>query len=338
MRVGLPVLKSGTLGSRISINIDKLALTPGQRQRVKGRVWSVFRFFLLFGLAFVILYPVLHMLTVTFRIEEEMSHPAIVWIPRHYTLDNLKAAVIVMNYGKSVATTIMVSLISALLQMVSSALVGYGLARFQFRGRGIVFACVLFTILVPPQTVIIPTFLQFRFFDFFGLGTLIGLPFGRRLHINLLNNVFSFYLTAITGVGIRAGLCIYIFRQFFRGMPKELEDAAYIDGCNSLKTFMTVMAPNAGPAILTVMLFSVVWYWNDYFYSAMYFSALNTVATALAQIRFETMGVYNEEMSRMFVIIVQQAGSLLLIAPILLLYIVLQRYFVESIERTGIVG
>lgn len=78
--------------------------------------------------------------------------------------------------------------------------------------------------------------------------------------------------------GIRAGLFIYLFRQFFRGLPKELEDAAYLDGCGPFKTFISVMVPNAASSFLTVFIFSIVWYWNDYYVSSMYFTKANTIS------------------------------------------------------------
>jgi multiple sugar transport system permease protein len=158
--------------------------------------------------------------------------------------------------------------------------------------------------------------------------------------VNLLDTMWTFYLPAMLGTGIRSGLFIYIFRQFFRGMPKELEDAAGIDGCSHFGTFVRVMVPSAMPAFLTVFLFSFVWYWNDYFFSAMFFTSQYTISLRLAILpaRLQQLEQWAHQGDPFRIVAQIQAGSLLAVGPVLVLYIVLQRYFTESIERTGIVG
>lgn len=142
------------------------------------------------------------------------------------------------------------------------------------------------------------------------------------------------------GNGIRAGLMIFIFRQFFKGLPKELEDAAYLDGCGSLRTFVQVMIPNASSSFLTVFLFSVVWYWSDYYVSSTFFTKNQTIAlmlknlsTLLSQQLFNNADVSPREQ-----IVWMEAGCLISILPILIMYVFLQKYFTEGIERSGLVG
>ena len=142
------------------------------------------------------------------------------------------------------------------------------------------------------------------------------------------------------GNGIRAGLVIFIFRQFFKGLPKELEDAAYLDGCGPLRTFVQVMIPNASSSFLTVFLFSVVWYWNDYYVSSTFFTKNQTIAlmlknlsTLLSQQLFNNADVSPREQ-----IVWMEAGCLIAILPILIMYVFLQKYFTEGIERSGLVG
>ena len=148
------------------------------------------------------------------------------------------------------------------------------------------------------------------------------------------------YLPAAMGNGIRAGLMIFIFRQFFKGLPKELEDAAYLDGCGPLRTFVQVMIPNASSSFLTVFLFSVVWYWNDYYVSSTFFTKNQTIAlmlknlsTLLSQQLFNNADVSPREQ-----IVWMEAGCLISILPILIMYVFLQKYFTEGIERSGLVG
>ena len=135
---------------------------------------------------------------------------------------------------------------------------------------------------------------------------------------------------------------ILIFRQFFKGLPRELEDAAYIDGCGPFKTFIRVMVPNAASSFLTVFLFSVVWYWNDYYVSTTFFTDTKTVALMLTNLDNELkIKLFNDptvQISPREQIVWKEAGCLISIAPILILYAFLQKYFTEGIERSGLVG
>ena len=311
------------------------------KNRVSSAAWAVFRGAFLIGVSFIILYPLIYMLSISFRTAADMADPSVVWIPKHLSLEAMKDSFSAMDYPRALWNTVRLGLFSSLLQVMSCAVVGYGFARFEFKFKRLLFALVLFTIIVPSSVVYVPTYLSYKSFDLFGLGSLIGLFTGKPLTVNLLNTGWTLYSPAFCGVGIRSGLFIYIFRQFYRGLPRELEDAAYIDGCGFVKTFLRVIMPNAGPAFLTVFLFSVVWYWNDYYFTTMYFTNVRTVSTALATLGSllgtrEGSGAFlNDEYlisTRM------QAGCLLSIAPLLIMYVALQRYFTEGIERTGLVG
>lgn len=311
------------------------------KRRVSSLFWALFRFALLFGLSFVLLYPLIYMLSMAFRKPIDMTNPAVIWIPRHFTMDNLKDAVTFMEYPKSLWNTVRLGLFSSLFQVISCSLVGYGFARFRFKFKGLAFALVIFTIIVPPQVVYVPTYMMYKQFDIFGILGLLGSVFGQDFRINLLNSAATLYLPAMFGVGIRSGLFIYIFRQFYRNLPQELEDAAYIDGCGHFKTFLRIIVPNAKAAFLTVILFSIVWYWNDYYYVSMYFSNVKTVSTALAGLMdaFTTDVSFEAIRTDPYMITTRlQAGCLLTILPMLILYIVLQKHFTEGIERTGLVG
>ena len=307
----------------------------------KNMLWVMFRTVLLFGVSFIILYPLIYMLSIAFRDLSDMQDPSIVWIPKNFTLDAIKDAYEAMKYPESLWNTVKFDVISSLLQLVSCSLVGYGFARFQFKGKGLFFALAVMTIVIPPQVVYTPTYLYYREFDFLGIGSLIGLFTGQALTVSLLDSPLTLYLPALFGVGIRSGLFIYIFRQVYRGLPKELEDAAYIDGCGFVKTFLRVILPNARSAFLMVFLFSLVWYWNDYYYATMYFTNTNTISTSLANLttHLSQLKGMAEIINDSYLISTRmQAGCLLSIIPILVLYIFLQKYFTEGLERTGLVG
>jgi multiple sugar transport system permease protein len=216
-------------------------------------------------------------------------------------------------------------------------LAGYGFARFKFPGKKILFGLLILTIMVPPQIVSIPSMMYFQQFDFFGVGKLIGLFTGSTVTTTISDTLFAYILPAILGSGIKSGLFIFIFIQFFRGLPGDLQDAAYIDGCGRFRTFWQIMLPLSGSAILTVTLFSLVWYWNDNYFSVVFFDNLKTISRVLQSVRgalAENTTIRNE----LSLIPQMQAAAMISIAPLLTMYVILQKHFTESIERTGIVG
>ena len=139
----------------------------------------------------------------------------------------------------------------------------YGFARFKFPFKNLLFACGILTLMVPMQTIILPCYMNMRCFDPFGLISAFNSVFDKTITINLVGKNVAFYLPSLFGAGIRSGLYIYIFRQFFEGMDKALEESAYIDGCGPLRTFLNIMLPNARNAIVTVFLFSFVWHTTE---------------------------------------------------------------------------
>lgn len=297
-------------------------------RRLERIALALFRLGLFIGLSYVILYPILYMLSTAFRSDADILDTSIVWIPKHFVLNNIKQAFVSLNYPRSLWYTVFYNIVSAVLQIAVTAFVGYGFARFKFKGKGLLFGIVVMMILVPSQIIAIPQYMLFRHFGLFGL------------EVNLINSKLCMYLPAAMGNGIRAGLMIFIFRQFFKGLPKELEDAAYLDGCGPLRTFVQVMIPNASSSFLTVFLFSVVWYWNDYYVSSTFFTRNQTIAlmlknlsTLLSQQLFNNADVSPREQ-----IVWMEAGCLIAILPILIMYVFLQKYFTEGIERSGLVG
>ena len=305
---------------------------------VSSRLWKIFRFFLIIGLSFVILYPLIYMLSMSFRSMNDLFDPSIVWVPRTFTLDNFDVAWRNMYYPSSLVTTLLIGGVSSLLQTASCCIVAYGFARFRFRGRNLLFAMVLLTIIVPPQVTLIPLYMMFSRFGIPFLSSYLEDVFQVYMTVNLIDNPVLFYMQAALGMGIRSGLYIFILRHFFAGFPQELEEAAEIDGCSEVGTFLRVILPNAGSMLLTVALFSIVWYWNDYYYTSTFLGETQTLAVSLSFLRTnlaQEMGVVNnfyESTAQM------QAGCLIFVLPLLVVYCVLQRYFTESIERSGIVG
>jgi multiple sugar transport system permease protein len=315
-------------------------MSPAEQRKLKIQrafswAWPVMRTIIIVGLCFIILYPLIFMLSTAFRTRADMSDPTVLWIPRHFTLQNLRDAMLTMDYWNTFRNTMVVNIGCSIIQVFSCALTGYGFARFKFKGQSVLFFIVVLQILIPPQIINIPMFKFFRYFDPFGIFTAI-----RGSAINFIDNPITMYLPAILGNGIRAGLFIFLFRQTFRGLPKELEDAAYLDGCSPFKTFLTVMAPNASSTFLTVFLFSIVWYWNDYYVTSTFFTNFGIIALKLKNLDAAiTKTIFGNTVVPVRDLVVWlEAGCLVGILPILILYVSLQKYFTEGISRSGLTG
>ncbi len=323
-------------------NMNKEEISYLRRKEALEKVWPVIRFFILFGLCFIILYPLIYMISCAFRAQEDMSDPTVMWIPRHLTLKIIQQTANAMKFGTVLRNTLLVNIGCSLVQVATCAVTGYGFARFRFKGKNLLFGIVIMMILVPPQIIAIPQYMEFRYC--LGLQPLIENAFGAAVgsKFNLIDTPLAMYLPALTANGIRAGLMIFIFRQFFKGLPKELEDAAYLDGCGPFRTFIQVMIPNAASSFLTVFLFSVVWYWNDYYVSSTFFTNFTTIALALKNLSqtllVELFNSPTAKISPREQIIWMEAGCLLAVTPILVMYTFLQKYFTEGIERSGLVG
>lgn len=298
--------------------------------KVKSIIWSIIRTLIILGVSFVIIRPVLTKISSSLMIERDLFDSTVRWIPKHFTWDNYKAMFTHMKYPSAFMNSLLFSLVISSLQLASCTMVGYGLARFRFKGSGLLFSLVILTLLIPPQIISLPLYLNFRFFTLWGLLPDPG--------INLLGSHWPFILMALTATGFKNGLFIYIMRQTFRGMPRALEEAAYVDGASRFKTFLSVMAPGAIPAMVTCFLFAFVWQWNDYYFVTLYMSGRNLLSQTLDTAAHNYAHSLGALFTSQYVSLLNNAGMMLFMIPLLVLYGGLQKYFIESIERTGIVG
>jgi len=298
---------------------------------------GICRFVLLFGMCFLILQPILNKISVSFMTESDLYNPIVVSIPQNFTLENYKLAAELMNYSKALVNSFVISITIALLQVAVCTLVGYGFARFEFPLKEFWFGCVMLIILIPPQTISSSLFLHFRFFDFLGLFKLI-----KGETINLRGSVIPYYLMSAGCMGLKNGLYIFLIRQFFRNIPNDMEEAAYVDGCGTLKTFFRIMLPEAKPILTSCFLFAFVWQWTDGFYSKMFLGNTKLVSTGLARL-IDSLGAYIQRITGVLTTIsiaysncILATGTLMIIAPLIILYLFAQRAFVESISSSGI--
>lgn len=309
---------------------------------IKGNsvLTAILRYTILIAIGYIILYPLLYMISSSIRTRESFYDPSIVWITSDVTFENFGLAWKVLKYGQAVVNTIIFEMVSAGIQIISCSLVAYGLARFEFKEKRILTFFMFLLILVPSQMMMLPIFMNYSKLDFLGLLGLIDSLTGIDIRPNVLNSIWTFYLPALLGVGIRSGIIIYIYIQFFKGLPKELEEAAWIDGAGPLKTYIRIALPSSGVVITTITVFSLIWHWNDYSLSSMYLYADSwPVAVRLSEITTpEAMGVLRLSNDDPIRIAIMMAGCLMFIVPILIVYLILQKKFVKSIDRVGITG
>lgn len=340
MNTIIDAIKAGTKKSSSYANfITKNSLRGAKLSKLKRFAASITRMVILVTLAYQLLFPIIYIISMAIRPPQEALDPSVIWIPKSVTLSNFVDALKVMNYKDAVVNSILIGVGCGVLDVVSCSFAGYGFARFKFPGSNILFALVIFTLIVPSQTIILPLYLKMKYFDILGIMGLLSKVFGGPHSINLLGNYFTFYLPSAFAMGLRSGLYIFIFRQFFKGMPVALEDAAYIDGCGPFRTFLKIMLPNAKNAIITVFLFSFVWHWNEYYMSNLFLGeGKKNCAVALSSLRVDLESVVKiQTISDPLAIATRiQAGSLLVILPLFLLYLVTQKFFTDSIEHIGV--
>ena len=308
------------------------------KRRSKEIAISVFRALLMFGLCFMIIQPMLTRLGTSLLEEKDLYDSTIVLLPRNVTLDNYRIVFDLTNFPKSMINTVWTSLLVSVLQVIACTLVGYGFARYDFPLKKFWFACVVLLIIIPPQTMQTSLYTYFAQFDIFGIFKLLT---GSSL--NLRGSVAPYALMSATCMGLKDGLYIYMLRQYFKGIPKSLEEAAYVDGCNTMHTFVKIMLPDAMPTILSCFLFSFVWQWTDLFYTRNFLttSTRPLFSTELSTIVSRMSRYFSSDASKPIIVPVGRQQQLISIGvlvcciPLVILYIFTQRTFVQSIAMSG---
>lgn len=316
----------------------KKIISIRSRRKIVNVLFSIFRLAFLVCISYIVLYPLLYMVVSSISTSESFSNSGRVWIPSEITFANFEFAATVLEYGKTVWATIKYELLSAIIEVCSCAVVAYGFARFKFPFRNLLMVLMFVTILIPTTMLIIPISVNFSHTDFLGILGLINKISGVDLRINLLNTPWAFWLPSLFASGLRSGIMIYIYIQFFKELPKELEEAAEVDGAGPFRTFIKIIIPSSSVVILTVVVFSVIWHWNDYQLALMYAPNEWTLGLALSNMKntmtttaFSVWGGA-EQISYLM------SGCLMFVLPPLVLYMIVQHWFIESVDRVGITG
>ena len=300
---------------------------------IKNLFVAVVRVAIIVGVSYVILSPLIGMFVNAISSTKDAYNPMVFVIPEYPTLERFQLAFTRLDYLPTMAKDLTYTLTATLVQLLICSMVGYGFARFDFPLKKFLFACVVVMIVIPTHTIMLPLYLTFRSFDPLGLMTLIkGAP------LNLMGSVAPVYIMSFLGCGVRSGLYIYIFNQFFRGLPKEIEEAAFVDGCGIWYTYFGIMLRNAMPAVITVTVFSIVWQFNDTFYAKLFLVSENIVISKKISSLQATIANLDKVLDPNIQELYLDAGILLVILPIIIIYLLLQKNFIEGVERSGIVG
>jgi multiple sugar transport system permease protein len=316
------------------------------KKKVFKIVQSIFLFSIIAGLCFTILYPLIQLVPSLFSSIDDLGNPNVIWVPAHFSIVSFKAAIrFSMPDGwLTMLGTILYAAGIMVIQVFMSAMAGYALARVKFFGNKIVFFLVILVFLIPRQSLLLAQYIYFTHFNAFGILKL----FTAAGEINMINNPVTLVLIAVLGFGVQQSLFIFIFSQFFKNIPNELEEAALIDGCGFHKTYFKIMIPNAIPAISTVGILSFVWNYGDTYYT----SYFNKDGPYLASILATKFADNNKE----FVInavkvwfdvplandfafdAIKQAAVIFFLIPLLVVYFGAQKWLVENLENSGLVG
>lgn len=299
----------------------------------KKFILGLFKLVIIVGICYVILGPVIGIISSSFFSNADYYNTMVYLIPQEPTLERYKLALQYLDYAKVVTSSLIYSLTLMIIQVFVCSMVGYGFARYKFPLKNLLFACVVVMIVIPTHTIMLPLYMTFAKFDVFGILKAIT-----GSSVNLLSTPIPMYLMTFLGCGLRSGLYIYIFNQFFRGLPKEIEEAAFVDGAGTWYTYFRIMLVNAIPSVITVAIFSMVWQYNDTFYAKLFLISddiviskkISTIQATISNVE----KIYDPKIQELYL----DAGVVLVMIPVVLIYVALQKYFIEGVERSGIVG
>ncbi|WP_158602333.1 carbohydrate ABC transporter permease [Cohnella endophytica] len=309
----------GLLWNRKSQKVKMIVLG---RNLSDGLLAKLIIYALLSIVAYLYLQPLLYMVSTMLKNSVDLNDPTVKWIPRVVTWENMTKALKGMQYPEAIKNTALIALACSAFQVIICAMTGYALARLNVPFKGLITGLVILTFLIPPQVIIIPLYVIYS-----------------KLH--LLNTIYVFLIPAVFGQGLKAGLFILIFRQFFRAQPISLEEAAKLDGASTARLFFGIMLPLARSACLVVFLFSFIWYWNMYYEPSVFlakgFTPLSIRLDNLENVLNPSLLGNTHFITDPVTEATKMAAAFMIILPPIVVFMFLQRWFVTGIERTGIV-
>lgn len=321
----------GKLEKREAFSRRCVTLLLGKGEK-PGLLLGLFRYVLLTAIAFVFVYPILYMVSLSLMPEKDLMDVSVRWLPSSLTLTHYRHAWTVLNYSKNLPMTLCLVFVTAALQTASTALVGYGFARFDFPLKKLWMGILLLSYLLPTQVTALPNYVLFQ-----------------QLRLSD-GSIKPFVVTCLLGQGLNSGLCVLIFYSFHRQAPRSLLEAAEIDGASALRTFISIAMPMAMAGVIVVSVFTVIWYWNELYIVETYIGYQSTgydnkdqLTTLMLQMArfgqaYEIRGSNAIDSPDKLNAAKSMAGTMLTVLPLLIMYAFVQKKFVSSIDSAGITG
>jgi len=261
----------------------------------------------LVGGSLLFLLPFYLMLTMALKTKMEVNQTDTWAWPKHPTFDNFREVLTspTVNFKLLFMNTVVIAVLATLGVVLSASIVAYGFARLKFRGRDRLFIVMLSTMMLPGVVTTIPTYLFFK-------------------ELHWINTIYPLVVPAFFGGG---AFNIFLLRQFFMGLPRELDEAAILDGATHARIFWQIILPLSGPALATVTVLTFIYNWRDFFGPLLYLNENNkqTLEVGLA--------TYNSLRDTEWQLIM--AGSVLVSIPLIIIFFVGQRWFIKGIAMTG---
>lgn len=325
----------------------KIKQSGSVKRKASGFSAATFRYVILICMGLVILKPLYSNLKTAITSQQALGTKNSVWVPAETSAQNFITGYHVLTYKNSgaFAFTILNTLVLTILQTTCAAFAAYSFSRLKFKGSNLLFGLVLFTIVVPPQSIMLAQYSTFRNFDIFGLFKLFT-----GSSVNLIGSTGSIYLLVAAGMGVKGGLYIYILRQSYRQLPISIEEAAFVDGAGFLKTFIKIVIPSISSSLTMVGVLSFVWNYADTYYISLLSSTEKHLPLRLSRVQsnmrwaigdvkklIPDQYIFQNE-SPLIQNAVAAACTLLVIAPLLILFMFIQKRFIQGVERSGLGG
>lgn len=281
-------------------------VTTAEKQAERTKRVGIF-VMLCFGAALFSI-PFLWTVSTALKTNEQVFAVPPQWVPNPVQWENFRRAWTELPFLTFVINTVVITIVSVIGQVISASLVAYGFARFKFRGRNALFYLMLSTMMLPSQVTMIPVFLLWR-------------------ELHLIDTFAPLIVPAFFGGG---AFTIFLLRQFFLTVPRELDEAAMLDGASPFGIWWRILLPLSRPALITVVLFSFLGHWDDFMGPLIYLNSMEKYTVSIGLRMFQDM--FGTQLELLM------AASLIHILPTIVLFFVAQRYFIKGIALTGLKG
>lgn len=296
---------------------------PRKKNNLLSIFFKIVTYIVIIVIAYIFLLPLLEVIFKSFMTTKDLINPEVFYLPQEGTIRNYTVATDVLELGTALWNSIWFSAVLALLQTLVSALTAYAFARLNFKGKKFWLILLVVAFIVPTPVIMVPRITIFK-------------TLGDMLNYNFFGTLWPNILVTSFGQGVYSTILILIFYNFFKQIPFDLDEAAYLDGANNLQVLWHVIIKLSKPVIMTVFLFSFVWNWNESLMTSRFVSDSLMLIPSQLEL-FDSLfvtGASGVDLNEGY----KMAGTVLSLLPLIILYLLVQKEFIEGIESSGITG